>query len=194
MTIVGYARVSTLDQNSDLQVDALTKAGCQKIYIDQASGTKAERPELSRCLDFLRPEDTLVVWSIDRLGRSTRNLLDLVEQLQLRRIDIVVTTMGIDTRTTMGKLFFTIVAAFSEAEHNGMRERTMAGLAAARARGRVGGRKPSLSTRQALIAREMYEAKGPDGKRLHTVQEIADDFKVARNTLYRYIRTSEPSR
>lgn len=190
MSTIGYARVSTLDQNPDLQFDALRKAGVDRIFEDRVSGAKESRPGLDACLDYLRPGDALVVWRLDRLGRNTRHLLDLSELFRDRGIELVILTMGIDTRTPIGKFFYTIMGAFSEFERFSILERTEAGRAAARARGRVGGRPRKLTARQARLAREMYDEHGADGTRAHTVAEIAAQLGVARSTVYNYLAPS----
>jgi len=132
---IGYARVSTTEQNPDLQTDALGAAGCEQIYCESASGKNRERPELEGCLKALRAGDTLVVWRMDRLARSLKDLIDIVSELQQREIGFVSLTESIDTSTTTGKLTFHLFGALAEFERNLIRERTMAGLAAARARG-----------------------------------------------------------
>src|SRR6478735_458524 len=142
---IGYARVSTEDQRLDLQKDALKAAGCRKIFEDRASGARSERPGLTQALSHLRPGDTLVVWKLDRLGRTTHQLVGLLEQFESEGIKLRSLQDGIDPSTSMGKAMLQIGAVFAEMERNLVRERTKAGLAAARARGRLGGRKPKLS-------------------------------------------------
>lgn len=178
---IGYGRVSTRDQNPDAQEDALRGAGCDEILIDKSSGKLARRPELDKALMVVRSGDQLVITKLDRLGRSLENLLHLSEELQRRRIDLVVLDQGIDTTTALGRMFFQILGAVAEFEHALMSERTMEGLAAARARGRTGGQKSKLTPRQARMAQEMY-ASGE-----HTVQQIAEEFGVTRPTIYRHI-------
>lgn len=184
---IGYGRVSTRDQNPEAQHDALTAAGCDRIFIDKASGKLASRPELDKALLTAREGDQVVITKLDRLGRSTKNLLDLSEQFRANGVNLVVLDQGIDTSTPAGVLFFTIIGAIAEFEHAMMVERTHDGLAAARARGRVGGRKAVLKPRQVKLAQEMYDELGDDGKRKHTVQAIADELGVARTTIYRYL-------
>ena len=142
---IGYARVSTIEQNVDLQVDALKKAGCKKIYIDKASGAKADRPELTRALEQLREKDCLVVWRLDRLGRSLKHLIQVVEDLESKGIGFLSIQEGLNTSTNGGKLIFHIFGALAEFERRLIQERTKAGLEAARARGRKGGRKKKLT-------------------------------------------------
>ncbi len=178
---IGYARVSTRDQHPEAQADALTGAGCERIYADKASGKLARRPELDEALRGLRAGDQLVVTKLDRLGRSLEHLIDLSNQLQTDGVDLVVLDQGIDTSTAVGRMFFQILGAIAEFEHALMSERTRDGLEAARARGRTGGQKPKLGERQARLAREMYEA----GEL--TVAQIAAEFGVTRPTIYRHL-------
>jgi DNA invertase Pin-like site-specific DNA recombinase len=192
MTIAGYARVSTNDQNLDLQADRLAAAGCdpEHVYLDHASGKLAHRPEWDRCRNYLRAGDTLVITKLDRIGRSVKNLIEIIEWLETGGIGLRVIDQGIDTTTPAGKLFFHLVAAFAEFEHAMIVERTKEGLAAARARGRMGGSRPKLTARQAARARELYDSLGADGKRLHTVTEIGNVFSVSRQTIYRALENS----
>ena len=162
------------------QHDALAAAGCDQVFIDKASGKLARRPELDRALLVARAGDQLVVTKLDRLGRSLEHLIDLSKDLQARGVDLVVLDQGIDTSTAVGRMFFQILGAIAEFEHALMSERTMDGLAAARARGRTGGQKPKLTPRQARIAQQMYDETGPDGKRRYTVAQIAAEFGVTR--------------
>src|ERR671939_490745 len=181
--LIGYARVSTDDQNLDLQLSALKQAGCEQIYTDKVSGTKATRPGLEEAFSHLREGDTLVVWRLDRLGRSLRHLIDTVTTLQERGIGFKSLTESIDTTTSGGKLVFHIFGALAEFEREIIRERTQAGLQAARARGRQGGR-PKLpdNTRKVVLARKLYE------DRQTPVQDICRDLNISRATLYRYLR------
>jgi len=186
---VGYGRVSTRDQNPDGQRDALEAAGCDEVFIDKASGKLASRPQLDKALLVAaRAGDQLVVTKLDRLGRSLEHLIALSTQLQARGVDLVVLDQGIDTSTAVGRMFFQILGAIAEFEHALMSERTRDGLDAARARGRTGGQKPKLTPRQATIAQAMYDELGPDGRRAHTVQQIADEFGVTRPTIYRHLQ------
>jgi DNA invertase Pin-like site-specific DNA recombinase len=190
---IGYARVSTRDQHPEAQHDALVAAGCDPahVYVDKASGKLARRPELDKALLVLREGDQLAVTKLDRLGRSLAHLIEIADGLQVRRVDLVVLDQGIDTTTAAGRMFFQILGAIAEFEHALMSERTMDGLAAARARGRTGGQKPKLGPRQARLARQMYDEAGEDGKRVYTVQQIADEFGVTRPTIYRVLGERE---
>ena len=146
--LIGYARVSTIEQNLDLQIDALKNAGCEKLYEDKISSSKQNRAGLTDALRDLRPGDTLVVWKLDRLGRSLRDLIELTNDLQSKKIMFRSIQDGIDTSSSIGQFFFHITGAFAELERNLIKERTKAGLDSARARGRTGGRKPLLSKKQ----------------------------------------------
>src|ERR687886_70961 len=157
--LIGYARVSTDDQNLDLQRDALHKAGCELIFDDTVSGTKARRPGLEQALSHLRPGDTLVVWRLDRLGRSLRHLIDTVTALAERGVGFRSLTESIDTTTSGGKLVFHIFGALAEFERELIRERAKAGLAAARARGRIGGRPKSLTPKSLELLNKLYADK-----------------------------------
>jgi DNA invertase Pin-like site-specific DNA recombinase len=190
---IGYGRVSTRDQHPKAQRDALTAAGCDEIFLDKASGKLARRPELDKALlSANRTGDQLVVTKLDRLGRSLEHLIELSKHLEAKGVDLVVLDQGIDTSTAVGRMFFQILGAIAEFEHALMSERTIDGLAAARARGRTGGQKPKLGPRQVTLAREMYEEKDTDGKRKYTVQQIADEFGVTRPTIYRHLTNTTP--
>lgn len=182
MTLIGYSRVSTNEQSPELQDEALLAAGCDRIFTDKASGALADRPELTAALDYLRPGDVLVVWRLDRLGRSLKHLLQVVADLETRGVGLRSLHETVDTTSPSGKLIFHIFGAMAEFERALTIERTTAGLAAARARGRSGGRKPSLSPKQVEMARKMH-AEGDT-----TVSEIADALHVSRATIYRYLR------
>lgn len=184
---IGYGRVSSQEQHPEAQHDALTMAGCDKVFIDKASGKLASRPELDKCLAALREGDSLVITKLDRLGRSLKNLIALAEELKERGVALVVLDQGIDTSTPIGRMFYQILGAVAEFERELIVERTHDGLAAARARGRLGGRKKALKPRQADLARQMYDEVGEDGKRKHTVQYIAEELGVSRPTIYRYL-------
>lgn len=179
--LVGYARVSTQDQDVSLQLDALHGAGCEKVFTEKASGAQRERPRLQEALAYMREGDTLVVWKLDRLARSLRQLIETVEELGGRGIGLKSLTESIDTTTTGGRLIFHIFAALAEFERGVIRERTKAGLEAARARGRTGGRPPSLS--EADIAAAKALLRDPD----ITVGEVAKRLNVVPSTLYRHI-------
>lgn len=179
--LVGYARVSTLDQSLALQEDALKKAGCQKIFRDKISGDKTERPGLQAALEYARKGDTLLVWRLDRLGRSLKHLIETVTQLEEQGIGFRSLQEGIDTTTSGGRLIFQIFGALAEFERNLIRERTQAGLAAARARGRKGGRPKKLSNAQIELANRLYEEKK------HTIKEICQILGVSKPTLYAYL-------
>ena len=181
---IGYARVSTDEQNLDSQIDALVKAGCERrhIFTDKVSGTKDRRPGLEDALSHLREGDTLVVWRLDRLGRSLRHLIDTVTTLQERGIEFKSLTESIDTTTSGGKLVFHIFGALAEFEREIIRERTRAGLEAARSRGRKGGPNHKLTPKQVEIVRQLYQDKS------HSLQEICDSFGISRVTLWRYVK------
>src|SRR6266567_4579182 len=180
--LLGYARVSTIDQHPELQRDALERAGCYRTWTDHGvSGKLASRPELDKVLDQLRPGDTLVVWKLDRLGRSLRHLIDTVNALKERGIGFRSLTEGIDTTTPAGRLVFHIFGALAEFERDLLRERTQAGLAAAAARGRRGGRPRSMTALKLRTARELRETSGL------TLDEIAETVGVSRRTLSRYL-------
>ncbi|MEB0265491.1 recombinase family protein [Cryobacterium sp. 10I5] len=175
---VGYGRVSTADQSHSSQEDALTAAGVDRLFLDTFTGTKAHRPELDKALEACRRGDTLVVTRLDRLGRSTKDLLECVTELDARGVNLQVLEQPVDTSTAEGRLFFTMISAFAEFEHSLMKARTMDGLAAARARGRVGGRKAKLSDRKISDIRVRYDSG-------ETVQALATYFDVSRPTIYR---------
>jgi len=192
MALIGYARVSREDQNLDLQVDALKTAGCIRIFTDHGlSGVMTRRPELDAALDYVRDGDTLVVWKLDRLGRSLKHLIETVNDLDARHVGFRSLQEAMDTTTPGGKLIFHIFGSLAEFERELIRERTMAGLAAARARGRVGGRKPKMSPAQVRLARQLYDETGDDGKRAHTVEEIGAMFSVTRTTIYRALERDQ---
>jgi len=179
---LGYARVSTGDQDARLQHDALTAAGCYRIFTDTASGALQSRPELDKLLDQLRPGDTLVVWRLDRLGRSIRHLIDQLSELQDRGIEFRSLQENIDTSSPGGRLVFHIFASLAEFERDLIRERTNAGLAAARARGRTGGRPPRLTPHQVTTAKKLYDQQDM------TVAQIGEVLGVSRSTIYRALK------
>lgn len=183
MSRIGYERVSTDKQQIDRQHDQLTEAGCEKIFTDVGqSGRKASRPEFDKCLAYLRAGDSLVVTELSRLGRSTKHLLTLAEELKERGIELVILNLGLDTSTPSGQMVFTVLCAVAQMEADITLERTMDGLKAARARGRTGGRKAKLSDAQAAQVRKLYAA------REMTVQEIGEQYGVSRDTIYAYVK------
>ena len=177
----GYARVSTDDQTLDLQKDALKRAKCREVYEEQASGKSTDRPQLEGCLKSLREGDTLVVWRLDRLGRNLADLVRLIAELEQRKINFESLTEKIETNSPTGRLVFHVFAALAEFERNLIRERTVAGLTAARARGRKGGRPVKLSPKEIKTIRALLKTADI------AVAEIAARFGIARSTLYRTI-------
>jgi DNA invertase Pin-like site-specific DNA recombinase len=176
---LGYARISTAEQHLDLQRDALARAGCERIFSDTASGAPDERPQLAKVIAALRSGDTLVVWRLDRLGRSLRHLIDTVNDLRDRGVGFRSLQESIDTSTSGGKLVFHVFGALAEFERELVRERTQAGLAAARARGRFGGRPRAMTPDKVRLARQLYDS------REHTVEAIAKTLGVSRASIYR---------
>lgn len=174
---IGYARVSTQDQNPELQTDALKSAGCEQIFTDKLSGATRERPELESCIKTLRKGDTLIVWRLDRLGRSLKDLVEIISELENNGIAFKSLNESIDTSSAGGKLIFHIFGALSEFERNLIRERTLAGLEAAKARGRTGGRKPKMNARDVAKANAMLA--DPNITKI----EVAEHFAVSRVTL-----------
>lgn len=183
--LVGYARVSTTDQNLDLQQDALSAAGCERIFTDTASGATAERPGLADALQYCREGDTLIVWRLDRLGRSLSHLVETVRSLAERGIGFKSLQENIDTVSTGGKLIFHIFASLAEFERDLIRDRTKAGLSAARARGRKGGRPPGVDEKKKKVALALK--KNPD----LSVKEICGMVGISRNTYYKYTRSDK---
>ena len=183
--LIGYARVSTHDQTLNLQQDALEKAGCNKIFTDTISGAKTERPGWEQPLAYVRPGDTLVVWRLDRLGRSLKHLIETITTLHDREIGFKSITENIDTTTSGGKLVFHIFGALAEFERDIIRERTQAGLQAARARGKRGGRPKALNPKKQAMAQALYEDKN------NAVADICKMLNISRATLYRYIQKKE---
>lgn len=179
--LVGYARVSTQDQNPALQLDALTAAGCEKVFTEKASGTQRDRPELAAALSYMRSGDSLVVWKLDRLARSLPQLIETVATLEDQGIGFCSLTEAIDTTTAGGKLVFHIFGALAEFERSVIRERTRAGLKAARDRGRKGGRPPALSAADLAVAKALLRDPAI------TVDEVATRLKVSPATLYRHL-------
>jgi DNA invertase Pin-like site-specific DNA recombinase len=181
--LIGYARVSTADQTLGLQQDALEKAGCERVFTDTASGAKAERVGLVEAIAYAREGDILVVWRLDRLGRSLKHLIETITGLNERKIGFKSITENIDTTTSGGKLIFHIFGALAEFERDIIKERTQAGLIAARARGRQGGRPRALTPKKAQMAQALYN------DRSNTINDICRTLNVSRATLYRHIRT-----
>ena len=184
---VGYIRVSKHEQHEDLQKDALIATQCDKLFTDKISGVAAERKGLEEALAFLRPGDTFVVWKLDRAGRSLNHLMELLQSLQNRDISFVSLTEQIDTTTPSGKLIFHLMGALAEFERDLIRERTNAGLAAARARGNVGGRPRKLkSNAKVALAHHMFASKS------HSIPEMCSTLGISRATLYRYVKEANP--
>jgi DNA invertase Pin-like site-specific DNA recombinase len=182
--LIGYARISTFDQNSDLQKDALEKAGCEKIFTDTISGTVSQRPGLAKIKEILRKGDTLVVWRLDRLGRSLKDLIDWINYLDTEGVALKSIQESIDTTTATGILVFHVFGALAEFERNLILERTQAGLSAARARGRLGGRPNSLNNDKKQVVIDLYN------ERKLTVKKICEMMDISKPTLYCYVRDS----
>src|SRR3954452_20047512 len=182
--LIGYARVSTADQTLNLQLDAFKEVGCTKIYTDTESGAKQERKGLDEAISYARNGDTLVVWRLDRLGRSLKHLIETVTALQARNIGFRSITEQIDTTTSGGKLIFHIFGALAEFERDIIRERTQAGLTAARERGRTGGRRRSLTGKQQAMAQALYADK------TNNIIEICRTLNISRATFYRYVKVT----
>lgn len=185
---IGYARVSTKDQDPSLQIDALKAAGCERIYTDHASGTKEHRPEYDQVCEMLREGDTLVVWKLDRLGRSLKHLVKVINDFQEAGVGFRSLTESIDTTTPGGKLIFHIFGALAEFERDLIVERTNAGLKAARARGRKGGRPPSLVGKEKQKAVKLYHAG------IYNVKQICDLMNISIPTLYKYVNEAAEKR
>src|SRR5436305_10245301 len=184
---IGYVRVSKQEQNEEMQIDELKEAGCEKWFVDKMTGSKAERKGLTEALAYLRPGDTLVVWKLDRAGRSLTHLIELLKGLKERGIEFISLTEQIDTTTPGGKLIFHLMGALAEFERDLIRERTNAGLAAARARGNVGGRPRKLKSHaKVALARHMFASKS------HSIPEMCSTLGISRSTLYRYVKEAEP--
>lgn len=185
-TKYGYVRVSTKDQSWDLQVDALKKSGCQVVYCEVAKGSKENRPEWDKLFQELQSGDTLVIWKLDRMGRSLQHLTKVINELIKRNVDVISLNDPIDTTTAQGKLMFNMFASLAEFEKDLIRERTMAGLDSARARGRQGGRPKGLSEkakRTACVAEVLYNQKEL------TTDQIATQLDISKVTLYKYLRS-----
>ncbi|MDU4468600.1 MAG: recombinase family protein [Streptococcus mitis] len=181
MAKIGYARVSTRDQSLDGQIDTLTEFGCTKIFSEKVSGRKLKRTELDKCLEYLREGDTLVIYKLDRLGRTTKQLIELAQWLEENNIDLQIIDMNVSTKDAMGKMFFTMMSAFAELEANLLSERTKKGLASARARGRVGGR-PSIPDYKTRAIKFLYDEQKMSG------EQIAEATGVSRSTVYRVVK------
>ncbi|WP_138485508.1 recombinase family protein [Dyadobacter bucti] len=182
---IGYARVSTQDQNLEMQLDALGKAGCEKVFQEKASGIKSDRPQLEAMQQILREGDVIYIYKLDRLGRSLKHLLEMTSDFEKRGIGLVSINDHIDTTTAQGRLIFNIFASLAEFERDLIRERTRSGLEAARARGRKGGRSRGLSKeaeKKAMLAQTLYN------ERKLGVNEIAADLEISKMTLYKYLR------
>lgn len=176
---IGYARISTQDQKLNLQTDALSTAGCEKIFSDTASGAKDDRVGLLEAVEFCRAGDSLVVWKLDRLGRSLKHLIETINLLHKKKVGFVSLQESIDTTTSGGKLIFHVFGALAEFEREIIRDRTRAGLVSARSRGRLGGRPKALNKKQIAMAKKLLADPN------NNVREICDQFKVSRSTLYR---------
>jgi DNA invertase Pin-like site-specific DNA recombinase len=181
--LIGYARVSTTDQNLELQLDALKKGGCQRVFTDQASGARADRVGLKDALSHLREGDSLVVWKLDRLGRTVKGLIDLVGELESRKVHFQSLTDGIDTKTPAGRFFFHVMASLAQMERELLVERTQAGLAAAKARGKLGGRPRRMTGSKLESARRLLVSGAQP-------REVARDLGVSIQTLYRWLPAS----
>lgn len=179
--VFGYVRVSTHDQNPNLQNDALTKAGCEKIFIDVMSGAKSERPKLNRLREQLRSGDTVVVWRLDRLSRSLKDLIELIQFFEKEKVNFRSLQENLDTGSASGKLVFHIFGAMAEFERNLIRERVNAGLGAARARGRLGGRPEKLSASRKAMALQLYNDKK------NSIKDICETLGVSKSTLFRLL-------
>ncbi len=184
---VGYARVSTVDQNLDMQMDALKKEGCKEIFEDRASGAKSDRDGLRKALEFMREGDTLVVWKLDRLGRSLKHLIDVINRLNDNKMYFKSVQESIDTGSSGGKLIFHVFGALAEFERDMIRERTLAGIEAARQRGRIGGRPKKLDKKMVEFARSMLDDKS------NTVTDVCKALGITKSTLYRYLKSQKTS-
>ena len=182
--MIGYARVSTEDQSLSLQIDALKEVGCERIFQDQVSGATKERPNFEEVLRFARDGDTVVVWRLDRLSRSMRDLIDTVTHLESQSIQLQSLHESIDTSSSSGKLVFHLFCALAEFERNLIKERTQAGLQSARARGRRGGRPKSLDSTKQNLAVKLYNEKN------HSVNQICKMMEFSKPTLYKYVKTA----
>lgn len=184
--LIGYARISTQDQDLSLQTAALEKAGCEKIFTDKISGNKTDRPGLNLAFSHLRPGDTLVIWKLDRLGRGVKSLIDLITKLESQKINFQSLTEQIDTSTPTGRFFFHVMASFAQMERELIIERTRAGLAAARQKGRIGGRKRSMTHGKIEAAKKLFKAG-------ELPKDIAKNLGVSIPTLYRWVPATSRS-
>lgn len=188
-TLIGYARVSTTDQSLDLQLDALKDAGCERVFKEKRSATKTQLPTLAVCLDTLEAGDVLVVWKLDRLGRSLKDLVQKIHKLDEANVGFRSLREQIDTTTPSGRLYFHMVAALAEFEADIISERTKAGLTAARARGRVGGRPSAVTPEKMELANELLAKRDPDTKQpLHSVADVAALLGVSTSSMYRALK------
>jgi DNA invertase Pin-like site-specific DNA recombinase len=195
MAKIGYARVSTREQKDDSQIDELKAYGCdpERIFTDKGvSGKLAERPELDKALAYLRKDDVFVITRMSRAMRSLKHMIALAEDLDRRGVGLVVLKQNIDTTTPTGRLVFHILASIDEFQRELIVEGTLEGLEAARARGRIGGRKSKLSPEKIRVARQLYDEKDTDGKRRYTVTQVGDMFGVSRQTIYRCLEPEQP--
>lgn len=182
--IIGYARVSTEDQNLNFQKDALSKAGCEKLFSERLSGIKKERPKLKEALNFAKKGDTILVWRLDRLSRSLKDLIEISTFLEKKGINLKTIQEHIDTKSISGKFFFHIFGALAEFESSLIRERTVAGLTAAKKRGKIGGRPNILDEKKKNILIKLYEKKN------YTITKICEMMKISRPTLYKYTQSA----
>jgi len=183
--LIGYARVSTDDQNLDLQRDALKGAGCERVFEDMASGAKSDRTGLAALMTVLRAGDTVVIWRLDRLGRSLKNLIELIEKFEAAKVGLRSVQENIDTTTSGGRLVFHLFGALAEFERNLIRERTQAGMAAARVRGRMGGRPTRLDPVKLALALRLHREDK------HTIKEICQMMGISKSTLYNYLAKAD---
>lgn len=181
---LGYARISTSDQNLDSQISLLEEAGCSKVFTDTISGSKMERKGLKECLEYARAGDSIVIYKLDRLGRSLKELLTLIDDLKKREISLIILSQNIDTFTSTGKLMMQLFGMIAEFERELIRERTMTGLTAARARGKVGGRPPALTKEQIISLKAVYETKTVP------IKEICNMFGIGKDTVYKYVKSN----
>jgi DNA invertase Pin-like site-specific DNA recombinase len=189
MALIGYARVSKEEQHLGLQLDALKKYGCVRIFKDQMTGTRFDRKELLAALAYVNEGDTIVVWRLDRLGRSLKQLIETLDTLKARKINLVSITEHLDTTSATGMLFFQFIAMLAEFERNLISERTKAGLTAARARGRVGGRKPlDLTQGKPMIGLKLYDETDATGKKKNSIGFICKTLRISRATLFRWVK------